>query len=405
MLFLLAWKNIWRNKLRSAVVMTAVALGVFAGVFMVAFMNGMVDDRVKTVIQTEISHIQLHQPGFTDNTELGLRIANADSVTAIIKKDKRVKGVSKRVVITCVVASANNSTGVKLTAIDKADEVEVTNIALKVIEGDYFAADKKNSIVIGQKLAQKLKTGLRKKMVVTLQDDNKNIVSGVFRICGIYKTDSDLFDEANLFVASDDACALIGIDKHQAHEIAVLLNDNKDTQAVKAMLRQQFPHLEVLDWLEISPEASYLTSAMDQYMYIFIVVILAALGFGIVNTMLMVVLERVKELGMLMAVGMSRWRVFMMIMLETVYLSLTGGMIGNVVSYVICRELGQSGIDLYFYKDVYASMGYSSIIYPIMSYNLLMETTLMIIITGVIAALYPAIKALRLNPAEATRTE
>jgi len=170
-------------------------------------------------------------------------------------------------------------------------------------------------------------------------------------------------------------------------------------------LKKDFPGLDVQDWTEISPEAGYLVSAMDQYMAIFILTILLALCFGIINTMLMVVLERVKELGMLMAVGMSKVRVFFMIMLETVYLSTTGGLIGIVVSYIICKHLEKVGLDLYFWKEVYSSFGYSSYIYPLVNLKLVVFTGLMVILTGIVSALYPAYKALRLNPAEATRTE
>jgi len=405
MLFHLAWKNVWRNKLRSLVVMTAVALGVFAGVFVIAMMNGMVEDRIKTVIQTEISHLQLHEPGFRDNSDFTLRIAHADSLVEIIQHDTRVKGVSKRLIINSVVASANTSSGVKLIAIDPQKELNVTNISHKIVEGNYFADDRKNSIIIGQKLAKKLKVGLHKKVVVTFQDVNQTIVSGAFRIGGIYQTDNDFFDEANVFIRYNDACALSGVDGHEAHEIAVLLNSNDDVTSVKTSLNQQFTKIEVLDWLELSPEASYLSSAMDQYMFIFIIIILIALGFGIVNTMLMAVLERVKELGMLMAVGMSRWRVFSMMMLETIYLSMTGGLIGIAAGYAVCLHLGQTGLDLYFWKDVYASIGYSSVIYPVIGLKTLLLTTLMVMVTGIVSALYPSFKALRLNPAEATRTD
>jgi ABC-type antimicrobial peptide transport system permease subunit len=126
--------------------------------------------------------------------------------------------------------------------------------------------------------------------------------------------------------------------------------------------------------MEISPEAGYLVSAMDQYMAVFIIIIMLALCFGIINTMLMVVLERVHELGMLMAVGMSKLRVFTMIMLETVYLSLTGGFLGIILGSLICKHLERVGLDLYFWKDVYSSFGYSSFIYPVVNFKLIVFT-------------------------------
>lgn len=403
MLWLLSWKNIWRNKLRSIVVIVAVTLGVFAGVFVIAFMKGMIEDRVKTIIQTEISHIQIHRPDFKENNDFSLRINNADSIIEKVIETEHVKAISKRIVISTLVASAETNTGVKIFGIVPDEEKKVTNINEKIIEGKYFESKKKNAVVIGKKLAEKLKVNLKNKIIITLQDISKNITSGAFRVVGIYETDNNLYDEANIFVRYSDLCKLTGLNGTEAHELAVLCDKNENTETVKQELKKNLPGLDIQDWLEISPEAGYLISAMDQYLFIFIIIILLALCFGIINTMLMVVLERVREIGMLMAVGMSKVRIFFMIMLETIYLSLTGGLIGIIAAYFICKHLGKVGLDLYFWKEAYSSIGYSSFIYPVIDFEMIVFTTLMVILTGVLSALYPAYKALKLNPAEATR--
>ncbi len=405
MLWFLSWKNVWRNKLRSTVVIIAITLGVFAGIFMISFSQGMVEDRIKSIIRTEISHIQIHEPGFMENNDFSLRMNNADSIIQVIKKIKYVKAVCKRLVVSSLIASAETNTGVKTIGVVPDEEKEVTNIHDKIIEGKYFEGVARNPVVIGMKLADKLKVGVGKKVVITMQDVHMNITSGAFRIAGIYETDNDLFDEANVFVRYDDLCRLTGLKGTEAHEIAILLDSNDYTELVKSELKKDFPKLAVQDWTEISPEAGYLVSAMNQYLVIFLLIILLALCFGIINTMLMVVLERVKELGMLMAVGMSRIRVFFMIMLETVYLSVTGGILGIAVGYIICKHLERVGLNLYFWKEVYASIGYSSFIYPIIEFKWIIITAILVIIMGIISAIYPAYKALQLNPAEATRTE
>lgn len=403
MLWLLAWKNIWRNKLRSVVVMTAIALGVFAAVFLTAFMNGMVEDRIKSVIQTEISHIQIHQPGFEDNNDFSVRIENADSVVQNVKSIQHITAISKRIVISSMVASAETNTGVKIIGVVPESEKNVTNISKKIIEGSYFEGKGRNSVMIGKKLAEKLKVSIKNKIIITVQDVNKTITSGAFRIAGVFETDNFMFDEATIFVRYGDICRLTGLNGTEAHEIAILLDKNENTDPTKQEIKNLFPLLQVQGWLELSPEAGYLVCAMNQYMYVFIIIILLALCFSIINTMLMVVLERVREIGMLMAIGMSRIRVFLMIMLETIYLSLTGGIIGIIVGYFICRHLEQAGLNLYFWKEAFGSIGYSSIIYPVIDFRMLIITTLMVILTGMLSSLYPAYKALKLKPAESTR--
>ncbi len=405
MLWLLSWKNVWRNKLRSIIVIIAVMLGVFAGVFMLAFMNGMVEERIQTVIRTEISHIQIHQPGFLENNDFSLRINNIDSIIHLATQTGHVAAASKRIVISSMVASAETNSGIKIIGIIPDQESKITNIGEKITDGDYFRNQQKNNVVIGKKLAEKLKVGLGKKLIITIQDVSTNITSGAFRVGGIFDTDNDMYDESIIFVRFSDLSLLSGLDGTQAHEIAVILDKDENTDQVKAELRKSLSTLEVMDWMELSPEAGYLVSAMDQYTVIFMVIILLALCFGIINTMLMVVLERVREIGMLMAVGMSKIKVFYMIMLETVYLTMTGGTVGIAAGYFASKYLERVGIDLFFWKEVYASIGYSSLIYPKIDLQTIMIVSLMVIFTGLFSAIYPAFKALKLNPAEATRME
>jgi len=399
-----AWRNLWRNKLRSFIIITAVALGIFAGIFLIAFMNGMVNERIQTIISTEISHIQIHKPGFLDNDQFSLQITNADSIVRKVRALPNLVASSKRIIINSMVSSAETGTGVTITGVVPAEESKVTKLSSKIFEGKYLDEKGKNKVVISERLAQKLNVKLKNKIIITVQDINKNITGGAFRVVGIYRTDNMMFDDVNVFVRYNDIAKLTGLKGSEAHEIAILLNDNKISKEVTKTISGLLPNLEVKDWQELSPEGGYLVSAMNQYMYIFMIVILLALCFGIINTMLMVIMERIRELGMLMAIGMNRLRVFMMIMLETVYLSLTGGVLGIVLGYSVSMYFKKSGLDLYFWKEAFAEIGYSTLIFPVIDTGTIIVTTLMVIATGVISALYPAYKALKLNPSEAIQS-
>jgi len=367
-------------------------------------MNGMLDARIQSIVGTEMSHIQIHQPGFLENNQFTLQLTNADSILKKVKTVPGVSAASKRVIINCMIASAETGTGVKITGIDPEDEKKVTRISSTIFKGKYLDETGKNPVVISERLAEKLKAGLKNKIIVTVQDVNNTITGGAFRIVGIFRTDNQMFDDANIFVRNKDICRLTGLDEGISHEIAVSLSENNNAEAVAKVLAGYFPKLEVKDWQQLSPEAGYLVSAMNQYMYMFLVIILLALSFGIVNTMLMVIMERVHELGMLMAIGMNRTRIFMMIMLETIYLSLTGGILGIIIGYVISTYLGKVGINLFAWKDAFAELGYSTHIYPVIDSKTMIVTTIMVIIAGVLSSLYPAYKALKLNPSESIRS-
>lgn len=405
MLISISWKNVWRNKLRSMVIIVAMALGLTTGIFSTAFYEGLVDQRIDKVIKSEISHIQVHKPGFRNATEISGFIPNAETIAEKIRAFPEVAGVSNRLIVNSMIASAETGAGVKIVGVDPAREIKVTNIHTKLVEGTYFEGKRRNPVVIGHKLAEKLNVHLGSKVVITLQDINNDITAGAFRVTGIFNTMSNAFDEGSIFVRFKDLQRLTMIPDEAGHEIAILASKNDIVDAVKLNVDSAAPGLEVLTWLDLSPEMSYLNEAMDLYMYIFIVIILFALLFGIINTMLMAVLERIKEIGMLMAIGMSKTRVFLLIMYETVLLSLTGGVFGVIFGSLISKYYETHKIDLSLWADGYLELGYDPFVYTRLEWPLLVNVTIMVIITGILASIYPAWKALSYNPANALRIE
>lgn len=405
MIISISWRNVWRNKLRSSVIIIATTLGICAGIFSAAFYQGMIDQRVDKVIKTELSHLQIHEPDFRNSNEINNYIPHADELNKKISEIPGVVGVSDRIVIFSMVSSAETGSGVKIVGIDPEQEKKTTSLYTKVREGNYFEEQRKNQVLIGEKLAEKLRVKLNSKVVITLLDVDNNITYGAFRIVGIFNTVNNSFDEANIFVRYDDLARLINFPPKACHEIAILVDNNEKVPEIKSKVEEVASGLEVMSWLDLSPEMSYMTEAMDLYLYIFIIIILLALLFGIINTMLMVVLERVKEIGMLMAVGMSRIRIFLMILLETVFLSFVGGVIGVIAGWLISKHFETRPINLAAWADAYTDLGYDPFVYTVLNWPLLINVIIMVLFTGVLASLYPAYKALQQDPSEALRTE
>jgi len=405
MILSISWRNIWRNKTRSFVVITAVALGICAGMFSTSFMKGMMDQRIRQAISTEISHIQIHRQNYRQESSLQLFMNGSPAMVGKIRKINHVKGVSQRIIIQSMVSSAETSSGVKIAGIYPDNEQDVTNLSTKIVEGKYFDGVPKNPVVVSRKLAEKLNVKLHSKIVFTLQDMDKNITAGAFRIAGLFETPNSVYDEMNVFVRHDDLSRLLDFPEGASHEIAILVDDNDMIASVQDEVKNMVADYEVLNWKEISPEMSYMTEIMDMYMYIFIIIILLALLFGIINTMLMVILERVKEIGMLMAVGMNKLKIFTMIMVETVQLSLVGGVAGIVVGSLISKHFETHAINLSLWAKGYSQLGYDTMAYCSLETEMVINITVLVIFTGIIAALYPAYKALKYDPAEALRME
>jgi len=400
MIWAVAWRNIWRNKGRSNVIIAAIAIGIFAGVFIWAFYNGMVAQRVQSAIITESSHLQIHHPEYLVNPDQKFFLERSDSMATTLDSLPGVKAVSRRILVNAMISSAETGSGIKVFAIDPVEERRVTNIGDKISEGTYLEG-RKTPIVIGEKLAEKLSVGLRSRLVLTLQMMDGTLTSGLFRVSGIYRTSNTMYDEANVFVRRSDLVSLINIDSNACHEIAVLLDNNELLNQASGHIKEMFPGKDVKTWRELMPEVSLIEKNMDVYMYFFMIIVLVALIFGIINTMLMAVLERVKELGMLMAVGMNKMRVFRMIVLETVMLSITGGVIGIIIANVLVLVFNKRGIDLSLFAEGIEKMGYESIVYPVPDLGMTFTVAFMVLLTGIAAAIYPALRAVRLKPAEA----
>lgn len=401
MLLQIAWKNIWRNKVRSLVVLGSVVLGVWVGAFMVAYIYGLMNQRLKDATEYEVSHFQLHHPNFDRDKEAKYFLDNSTDLLAEIQKDKAIRAATARVIAYGVVASAKSSTGGKFIGVLPESENAVTGIGDFVIEGNYLKSNGKNKAIIGEKLAHKLKVKLRSKIVLTFPAADGSIAAGAFRIIGIYKTYNKGFEESNIYVNAPDLAKLTET-PNQFHEIAALLHQPDSLEAYTATLQAKHPEVFLETWKELSPELGLMIDSFDQYLYIFLIIILLALSFGIINTMLMAVLERGREIGMLMAIGMNKGRLFGMIFIETLMLVLIAAPFGLAFAYFTVSYFGEVGLDFSeVYDEGYAALGFKSLIYPAMENAYYFKIIVMVVITAVLSSLYPAWTAIRLNPVEA----
>ncbi|MCD4736191.1 MAG: FtsX-like permease family protein [Bacteroidales bacterium] len=405
MIWSIAWRNVWRNKLRSIIVLAAITVGLFAGVFSSGFYKGMADARLKTGIKTEVSHIQIHQPEYTLNKEIKLFVNNSDEIVDQINKMSVVEGASRRIIAECFFKTAHGTRGVKIVGIEPEREKIVTDIYSHLREGSYLKEEKRiPRILIGQKLGEKLRLKIGSKIPVDIIDIDGNFSSKLYKVGGFFETNNTGFDESVVFVRFQELRAQLNLPEDVAHEIAIYLQTDADLSTTKEELEKKYPGLEVKSWREISKELAMMTDSMDQYMYIFVLIILLALCFGIINTMLMVVLERTKELGMLMAIGMNRFRVFLMIIFESVFLSLSGGFLGITIGYGVIKIFEKRPIVLDMFKG-FEQYGYSSEVYTSLPLRMAFNLTILVFFLGIISAIYPAWKAIRLNPSDALRTE
>lgn len=299
-------------------------------------------------------------------------------------------------------STATGSRGVMAVGIDPDKEAETTGLNRKLKTGTYFNKDRKSQVFLGERLLKKLKLRIGKKLILTFNDHNGSITSGAFKVCGTFQSGNGPYDERYVFVNKDYLDGLAGT-KSTSNEIAVLLTSDTATTNFAAELKRNHPTLLIETWKELSPEINYIASVIDRMLYIFMGLIFLGIGFGIVNTMLMSMLERNREIGMLLALGMNRPKVFLMIVLETIFLVMAGVPIGMTLATATVSYFNRYGISMDVFAETFSSFGYAQTVYPMLEQRHYLTVLTMVVITALLASLLPARKAVQIRARQAIK--
>ncbi len=400
----LGWKNVWRNPTRSGVVIITVLLGTWAGIFAAGFFNGMLDDYIKGQINLTVGHIQIMHPEFEDLYNPNYVIPNAENLIETLQENPRVDEVSGKSVATGLAQSARNSFGVTIWGMDIENDTSASVHSIKgyLKDGDFPEAENRNQILIGDDLAERLGLELRSRMVLSFQDISGDLTAGAFRVAGIFDSFDSRFDENFVVVNKADLNRILG-GENLTHNIRIDTDDLMTAGVLAEQLQNSYPDLEVKSWREIAPDLRYVFDMQDLSLYMVMIIIIIGLIFSIINTMLMAVMERTRELGMLRAIGMNKSRTFSMVMLETVFLTLVGSPIGLLLGWLTITYFGNSGIDLSAFSEGLEGWGFTTMIYPSLALKYYLNIVLFVAVAALISALYPAWRALQLRPVEAIR--
>ena len=399
----ISWRNIWRNKLRSLVVIFSIVFGLLGGIIIIAMSYGLNEERMNNAVDTYLSHIQIHNILFSEDYNIKHTINNLDIIEKAINEDERVVSYSKRIVLNGMLSNSNGSYGIQVKGVDPEEEVKVTNTYEKIIDGEYFKSKRDNTILVGKKLADKLNLNLKSKVVITFQDENYELTSLLYRVEGIFRSGNSRYDEMNVFVKNKSIIKnLPGFKGY--HEMPILLNDIDLRGEVKKDLIPLSSDNIVEGWDDISKELAYANEMLSAVLYIFMMIILSGLSFGVVNTMLMAILERRKEIGMLMSIGMNRYKIFMMISFETIFLSLIALPFGLLTSYMIVDYYSVVGIDLSIVEAGLENFGVGTRLYFKVPNEEYFNVSLMVFVISIFSSVFPSIRALKINPVEATKT-
>jgi putative ABC transport system permease protein len=400
----MVWRNVWRNKRRSWIIICAVIVGLAGMLFSLAFTEGMMRQTLVNALGTHVAHLEIHKKGFENKKVINLSIEEPQKVIQAVAEEPGVTAYSPRVVSSGLISSSESSSGVSIIGVDPQKEPGVTIIKESVTQGDYLNEEGAYQVLIGQGLAEKLKVGLDDKIVLMAQDLTGDIGSGAYRVKGIFKTASPEFDKYMIYLNLKDSQKLLGLG-NRISEVAVLIDTPRDPTAVQKSLLAKLDseEYEVLSWKEIMPIMVSQIEFFDEMMYVFFLVVCIAMGFGIVNTLLMAIMERIREFGIMMSLGVKPRKIFQMVVAESVLLCFSGLVLGNLFTYLLVLYASRKGFDLSIFSKSLETFGIGHLIYPQLTISMVLIGAVTVLGMGIFASLYPGYKAARLRPVEALR--
>jgi ABC-type lipoprotein release transport system permease subunit len=397
---MLAWRNLWRNHRRTIVMLLAISIGVWAMIFMSALMRGMTDEMMHNGLNNLPGEVQIHHPAFRADPSVvnSMEWPAGDLVAAL--DSPPVQAWSARVRVPAVIASERDSRGVTLLGVDPESELAVGALPEEIIGGRFLQGPEDRGLVLGASLARRLETELGKRVVIMTQDPENNVADRGVRVVGIFRARLQGTEEQVAYVGRDALQGMLGVGS-RVSEIAVTGGDYRTTTLWYPQIAAAAgSELEVLPWTELDTFLATYLSVQDGFSLVFMVVVFAVLSFGLVTTLAMAVFERVREIGLMQALGMRPQMILAQLLLESLYLLGLGLVLGNIAAYLTIKPL-ESGINVGSVAEGMEMMGVGATLYPVLSVQDMIMSTGVVIVLGLLASLLPAWRAARLDPVQA----
>lgn len=365
-------------------------------------MEGILNQRVDKAVNIELGDIQIHAESFDYNADISNVISRLESLEKSLAAHPEVEAFSSRFRTEAFGMTAHGQQGLKLLGVEATKEKSTLALEPRMVEGNFLESDLSYPILVGQKLADDLKLKLDSKIQLNFTNIDSTQISKNFKVCGIYKAGNDMFDGFNVFVPMDRIEKLTG--QHLVHEIIVKCTDPMLIQKIADELQAENSENKIESWMERFPIIYTSVDMMDTIMYVLMVIILIALLFGVINTLVMSILERKRELGVLLAIGMTKSKVRWMIIFESIIYGIIGGPLGICIGYLTMLYFENYGFDLSSLAQGMEAFGYDPIIYMKVSIKYYFIYTILIVLSTIIGGIYPSRMATSLNPISAIRS-
>ncbi len=405
----LAWRNLWRRKRRTLITAFSIAFGVLLAVTFTGTGDYAYSNMIDASANMGLGHVSVQPRGYNETPALDKRLRDAVGVRAALLDLPGVDSVYVRILGQAMFASASRNVGGAFLGVDPATETGVHNLILRsLVDGELFADPGGRGAVVGSKLAEKLNLRLGKKLVYTTTDSNGDMVSEIARVTGIFRTGESAVDGATVLLPIDALRRTLHYAADDASLVAVIVQDQRHAAAMSERIAARVgnPQREILSWQRTQPEIAGVVAMDRSGNYISQLLVGLLVAAGILNTLLMSVLERTREFGVMLAVGMAPRTLFRLVIVESLWLALLGLGLGVIITTPWFLYLFHVGIDF----SAAIGQDYSAggvLVDPVLRIRLYRESALAILM-GVFAltmlsGLYPAWRAARVPPVQSLK--
>ncbi len=401
---ILGWRNLWLHPLRTGLTAAALAVGIAALTFLSAMNDGWMQQIRTNFALTLSGHIQIHASGFEREQRLARHIADPAPLVAELQQHAAVQGWTTRIRVSGLASTAIANAGSLIFAVQPAREASMSRLASFVSQGTWLRGGDAHGCVLGDALAERLQAGLGDKVVLMAALPNGDIASEVFRVRGLMH--SGVMDIDTLAAVIPLASAQRWLDMGKAvTDIVVRLHRFADVTPLATALQKQWHGrgLEVLRWNDIDPMADQWSQFADAYTWIILAIVIIIVLAEVLNTMLMSTQDRVREFGLMSALGVRAGQVFAMVVWETVLLVLAGSVAGFALGLWAVAYFGAHGIDLSRFAEAFSFMYMDPIVHPSLQPASCLRILGAAVVGAIAAGLFPAWKAARLEPVQALR--
>jgi len=401
MIVKIAFRNIFRNKRRTVLTALSILGGFVLAAISIGWADGTYNNIIDLFTRNRTGHIQIHKKGYLERPTLYKTIDDLKSVSQGLKDMGRVEFWAPRVYSAGIVSVDEESTGAKIIGIEPDRENQMTHMKKKIVQGQYFEQTSQKEALLGKGLAQNLKAEIGNEVVIISQAADGSIANDLYRIIGIVESGDEMSDRTSLYLHICDAQDLFVLND-KVHEVAMTVGNLNSVRNVTKSLNQNLgDELKATPW-QVFAKSFYVAMKADKEgMWIMLVVIILIVAVGVLNTVLMSVLERRREYGLLKAAGTRPFQIFRLVLMEVNILSLFCIIIGAGIGLVINSIMGSHGINLPN-PISYGGMEIQSMLSEV---NLRSFTipAVSVFFTATLVSIFPAAKAARTGPAQSMR--